>query len=1110
MDANLKLIARRAARRHCYGLLAAMTTVFLLTTATPTLADDVEIFVSTDDQALACQAPNVLFVIDTSGSMDATVTTQEPWDKTQSYSGCFDSNRVYYSSTGTAPECGTSTSFTRSQNACQTASGVEYTGLLQTFDAGTQAWRRLVDETDTGPVECAADEGLHGDGSGPETYAADGSAGPWSENAADRISWGTNATAATLFDGNWLNWQLSPPTVDLRRIDVVKEVVNNALDGMVSVNAGLMEFNQSQGGPVSAAIEDLATSREALQARITSLVPDGGTPLAETLYEAGQYMAGRNIQYGDEDSANRSVAASRTGNTLSSGQYQSPIGFASQNNYIVLLTDGEPSSDTDAAGRIEGLPNFSTLVGDSCDPAVDGSCLDGMAAYLFAADLRADLPGKQNVITHTIGFTVDLPLLETTAARGGGKYFIADNTVTLTRALSNLAKDFSRRASLLARPSIPIDPFNTANRLQDVYLSVFEPTSTYQWPGNLKKYRTQQNTSGDTELRGANGAVALNSGDDFISPDAVSFWSAPLVDGNDVRLGGAASRLINPNTRKLLTNASGTTLSQLQINNSAITAALIGAPAAERDTVINWARGFDARDANGNGSIVDPRLGMGDPLHVQPVIGAYGADTANADAVVFVATNDGYVHAFDARFGNEIWSFIPRRLLSRLYSLSLDEAAPNKQYGLDGQLVLLTDAAGRPETLIFGMRRGGDALFALDISNRTNPSVKWIVDSATSGFADLGQTWSKPTIAKVKVGGTVRDVAIIGGGYDPGQDNRTFRTDTKGNALYMIDVANGDLLWSAGSASTALGNPDLQLSDMDFSIPAQIGVIDLNGNGLADKMFVGDMGGQVWRFDIVNGNPAGTLVEGGVLASLGGAAASGSPAAQDVRRFYNRPGIVNVVSGDNVFLAINIGSGYRAHPLDAAIDDEFFSIRDFRSREVVPSSDYSTAAMPLVTRAALRDVTNDANPVIPPDGAGWRYRMVQGVGEKILGESLTVDNVLFFNSFTPLDASITCLPGGGLNRNYRVGLIAASAITNLDRSADPNNLTPEDRFVEGRLGAPVAGPQLGPGNKPCSGLDCFDPNDPFDTGDTVNDSTPGNKDDYTSVRPTYWYPAATQ
>ncbi len=1089
---------RLSASRRTFALLF---TVNLLYLSAPALADDIEIFISTDGQTTACEAPNVLFIIDTSGSMDADVETQEPWDPTKTYDGCFVSSRIYYSESGITPYCGFSTTVAKADVKCEAAAGnTEYTGLFQTWNPATDAWEKIPDSSEERLVECAADEGIHGNGTSGEVYAVDGTDGPWSTEMADRIAWGTNATSATLFDGNWLNWQMNPPSGDPRsRLDVVKEVVNNTIDNMAGINVGLMEFNPTDGGPVIAALENLDDSRTALKDTVNSLVPDGWTPLSETLYEAGQYFAGRLVDFGNTDSDNLSVAASRTGNTLASDRYLSPLSANGQNNYIVLLTDGESTNDTDANNKITSLPDYGQVVGESCDDQIDGDCLDKMAQYMYGGDLRSDLPGQQNVITHTIGFLTDFELLQNTAQRGGGKYFVADDIASLSRALTDLAKDFSRSASLLTAPTVPVNSFNRSELLNDVYLSLFQPEATQHWPGNLKKYRIVETQDGFT-LIGADGQPALTPDGNFIDTSAVSFWSAPLNDGSTVELGGAASRLLNPDTRNLLTNATGnTSLSQVNTGNSDITAAMLNAPPAERDTVINWARGIDVRDANGDGDSSDPRLSMGDPLHVQPITGEYGDNEQNRNTVIFFATNDGYLHAVDAKFGNEIWAFVPQRLLRRLYALSIDDAAPIKQYGLDGKLVLIKKDNGKPDTLLFGMRRGGEALYSMDVSNPTSPSLNWIIDSSQQDFLDMGQSWSPPVIEEIDIGGQIRTVAIIGGGYDPGQDNRDHRLDTKGNAVYIVDVETGDLLWSAGSALTARSNHDLSLDTMNYSIPAGIRVIDRNQDGLADRMYVGDMGGQLWRFDIIPGNNRNSLVEGGVLASLG-AAALATPTTADVRRFYNTPDIVNVIKDQNIFTAINIGSGYRAHPLDEGVDDEFFSIRDFHSTHVIPTSDYDSQAFPLIKREDLIDITGTATGILEPSDAGWRLGMVQDAGEKILGESLTVDNVVFFNSFAPTSSVQSCLPGAGLNRNYRISLLDGSALTNMDNSLDPDDLTPTDRFAEGSIGAPVAGPGFGPSGPGCSGLDCFNNESPIEEANSSMKSTIGD------ANPTYWYP----
>ena len=119
---------------------------------------------------------------------------------------------------------------------------------------------------------------------------------------------------------------------------------------------------------------------------------------------------------------------------------------------------------------------------------------------------------------------------------------------------------------------------------------------------------------------------------------------------------------------------------------------------------------------------------------------------------------------------------------------------------------------------------------------------------------------------------------------------------------------------------------------MKYSIPAPVKPLDLDGDGLAERFYVGDMGGQVWRFDIFNGESADDLVQASVLASLGGAAAiaeSGAAPPATRRRFYEAPDVVPFILDRKLVISVNIGSGYRGHPLDTGTEESFYSIRDF-------------------------------------------------------------------------------------------------------------------------------------------------------------------------------------
>jgi type IV pilus assembly protein PilY1 len=1048
-----------------------LTAALFMLLASSARADDAELFLS--DAAANATRTNVLFIIDTSGSMDTLVATQATFNSGQTFSGCYDSNALYFSTNAATPACDNPNQLPKAVNRCaasrqQLEQVGYYADALLGWDSSRERWDGLSPDRPDGEVECESDRGVDGDGPGSQNFAANGSEGPWAATNAGEPAW---TTRYTVYDGNWLNWRSNPPTVEKSRLDIVKEAVNGLMAGLRDVNVGIMRFNGDEGGSVVAAVDNIETSRASVTAIVNELSTGGLTPLSEALYEAAQVFRGANVDFGNSGPI-ISVAGSRVGNAIDAPLYRSPITESCGKNFIILLTDGEPSGDASADSKITALPDFARLVGPACDGSGEGKCLDDLAAWLLGKDLDDALPGVQSVVTHTIGFEVDFPLLVTTAARGGGEYHLADDTASLSTALSGIVLSIFDNAGTFAAPAVPVNSFNRTQNLSDVFVSVFQPVETARWTGNLKKYRLEAGV-----LVGQDGRPVIDPVTGLFARDAFSFWSAQ-PDGNRVNEGGAASRLPAPTVRRVFTDLVDNDLIRVDPGTPAVLAALSDVPTAERADVINWALGRDVRDEDQDGDRMEARRDMGDPFHVQPLTVLYSGTAENPVASVFLATNDGFLHAFDADTGVELWAFIPGRLLNSLYPLYRDEAAASKTYGLDGEINLVIQGDdGRPglsgderAILLFGMGRGGDAVFAVNVTDRNAPELLWERSSTEGDFTDLGQTWSPPIAARVNIDGDIKDVAIFGGGYDPGQDNRTFRQDTLGNAIYMVDLEDGRRLWSVGS-DTAVGPHDLEMPAMDYSIPAPVKPLDLDGDGLAERFYVGDMGGQLWRFDIVNGENASTLVEGGALASLGGAAVD-TPTPADLRRFYEAPDVAPIILNRKLLIAINIGSGYRGHPLDTETAEAFFSIRDFNVFGVIDSQDYPDSP---VSVAQLVDITDDAEPELPFASAGWRLRLVQGPGEKVLGESLTFDNTTFFTSFTPGETASECTGGAGVNRLYAISVFDGRPQTNFDFSVD-ELLTVADRARPLNTGIPVTDVnrfQLESGMRICAGTECL-------------------------------------
>jgi type IV pilus assembly protein PilY1 len=1067
----------------------------------PAFADDTELFVADASQFQNTARPNILFIMDTSGSMQNEVITQNSYDPAFGYGGACDANRVYWrTGTGNPPACDTDRWFDRAALMCREAFNAfangagRYTDRMAQYDPNRDdRWERVNRNQKTRLVECEDDGGLHGDGSDPaEVFAQNGDDSQlWSNDPADELGWGQRPAdrVYTVFDGNYLNWFYGPTSTSTR-IQVVKDVATDLLSTVNGVNVGLMRFNFSQGGPVVYPMEDIATARAGMTTAINNLPASGWTPLSETLYEAGQYYRGGRVDYGNQEGPQFSVAGARDPGDPTI--YNSPLEFGCQKNFVVLLTDGAPTQDVDAVGRITGLPGFNSLVGPACDGAGDGACLDDMAEYLFDADLDPSLPGKQNVVTYTIGFTVNLPLLASTAARGGGAYFTADDTASLSSALTNIVTSILDTQTTFTSPAVSVNSFNRTQNLNDLFITVFRASGDVHWPGNLKKYRLR---ASDGLILDANGNAAVNPGSGFFDQNSQSFWSA-VTDGPDIALGGAANRIPDPAVRRIYTYLGNTLLTdasnEMAVTNGAVDDALlnIGNPGdPTRDSLIDFIRGIDVTDTDQDNVTNEPRYEMGDPLHAKPVSVIYGGTVANPDindATIYFATNDGYLHAIDPVTGAEKWAFIPPEFVGDQVQLFLNDASPAKHYGIDGNLRVqmfadndgvVEPAAGEKVYLYFGMRRGGTFYYGVDVTDPDAPRLMWKLDSVD--LPGVGQTWSSPVPARINIQGAAQNaekmVLIFGGGYDPSQDNYNGSTDAQGNAIYIVDSVSGALLWHASKNGS-----DLDLSKMDYSIPADIKAIDLDGNKFADRLYASDMGGQVWRFDVFNGQPAGTLMNGGVIAQVGGAPQA-VPPISETRRFYYAPDVALVRDDNHSFIHVGIGSGHRARPNSVFTQDRFYALRDYDTFNTRTQASYDTTT-PIVD-GDLMDITNDVDAVVANGQPGWRFELRDGGGrgEKVLAEARTFNNQIFFTSFTPGAGAggnvNNCQPVLGTNRLYVMDIFNGAPVNNLDGVGDDTTLTEEDRYREfrGSISSEVVFMFPSPDDPNCVGDQCTPP-----------------------------------
>jgi len=905
------------------------------------------------------------------------------------------------------------------------------------------------------------------------------------------------------------------------RLDVVKDVVNDIIDNDIgnNINIGIMRFSQDNiGGYISQPTLPLlntdGTNNSSIQLLLSQTIneftPSGLTPLQESFYEGSLYMRGLPAKFG----LNSSVASS-----INNGQYISPITHACQKSAIILLTDGSPSADnTDTPTLIlnEYLNNAANFINDdsiadgNCVAGGGGPCMDELAQVLSEIDivpddtgligpngtkLTSDLGIKQTATVHTVGFFNNNTLLRRTADAGDGLTVSTSDPDELKQFFRDAIGEVLKDASSFTSPSISVNNFNRLANLDDLYFTLFEPSTNPLWEGNLKKYRLENG-----EIVDVNNQRAIDPITNKFYIDSRSYWmpDADLDDGNKVGVGGFASRL--QGIRSVYSNLNGTgnlATASNEINTSNIAASDFSSSTTSNDAqlYIDWLNGIKYDPITGNNVVLK---NIGDTLHTTPQVISYNftgttaVDQSDIEQVLFFGTNAGFLHGIDVNpnpIGSmEHFAFFPKELLNRVpdyYSNNPANAGLDKLYGLDGPISywiendngngIVDRHLNEKVHLYVTMRRGGRSVYAFDITDFNNPILEWVIDPTTPGFSEMGQSWSIVTPAKIHYGTGTKSVLIFGGGYDADTDTFTSRTaNSMGRAIYIVnaDGANaGELLWKADVTTH---------TRMDYSIPANLSLVDINADGVTDRLYFGDMGGQLWRFDMrssaVVGNNNLLNITGDVIADLAGSRRT------DARLFYNQANVALV--RDDAFgnyLAISIGSGKRADPRSTSAADKFYMIKDpyiiqpKLDSNATPVYTYDGTSIIYDDGRSVKDITNNVNPTINDIGQfGWSLTLPDD-GEKVLSPAFVADFKVFFTSYIPdasnlaLDSSTLCTapPTIGGGRLYAVSLLNGKPVSKLTGTNDlsiefdeNDPVTADDRSFDLNTPGIPAAPQL--------------------------------------------------
>lgn len=676
---------------------------------------------------------------------------------------------------------------------------------------------------------------------------------------------------------------------------------------------------------------------------------------------------------------------------------------------------------------------------------------------------------------------------------GGGGWYNAANSQNIAQSI----KDFHDNLGVtdgdpIGLQTIPEDPLTPYRMSNDVYKSMFEPTEKASWIGNFKKYYVETDNSvnklkdawdisaNSYDVQDWNKGGLLTKLKNLKNKTDNSDPTKPIITERKVLINRDCQQIDNTTTYQF------TEVGALKtINNKYLDIKCGSATTARPDdkgyllmnllgyNVGNAATTADLTEANRT----NWKVGMN--LHSTPVKltqeAVFNADNSvkeRKDYMLF-GTTQGVLHVVDAKTGEESFAFVPNEMLENTQQSKafLEKPAGVKAdmaYGVDGAWTMYSEYAygmkavssgsvsseivatvgeiknngkvvAKGKQIAYGgLRMGGRSYYALDLSDISQPKLKFHIDpdrnriislqadgtyktTTNMALAAMGQSWSKPTITNIMYNGAAKRVMVIGGGYDMEYEKTApvISNATKGRMVYMFDADNGDLIWYAGgdNQSTSCGSGDtnhgMKMKDL-YSVVSRINAVDRDGDGLTDHLYFGDLGGQVWRIDL--NKDLGTKDSGcGSYTML---------FKDSNSRFYEAPNF-SVYGYEQPLAVVSIASGNRSLPysdknssstvynlFDQDVVRSNFSIGNSSStpkllatdlKAMLTASDLKGKNLVQVKAMIPNGWYVQANSVVGKelDDQGNETALSSQTGSKVLGEMVVMNKSLYVSVYNP-------------------------------------------------------------------------------------------------------------
>ena len=295
-------------------------------------------------------------------------------------------------------------------------------------------------------------------------------------------------------------------------------------------------------------------------------------------------------------------------------------------------------------------------------------------------------------------------------------------------------------------------------------------------------------------------------------------------------------------------------------------------------------------------------------------------DNKNRRTLIWIGGNDGMMHAIDGRTGLEVYAFIPFNLLPKLKALPDGNPLGTPEFFVDSSpkladvrigTAVATCPASKPTCwrtyLFFGQGPGGTFYQALDVTldgigsavdpvtgtttqllayfaDPTRVKFRWsfphyndfdytlapygdIRAGASNVSKSVGETWSDPAVGQIE-NATGKFALLTGSGFFPAstQANTNRGNVRAGTTFYLINIDDGTVFDYEDVGDDNQGEgvdncataPTPDCTKIKNAIQADVVATGPPDSRFITKAYVGDLDGNVWRFDfqMVSGLPS--------------------------------------------------------------------------------------------------------------------------------------------------------------------------------------------------------------------------------------------------------------